>query len=60
MFLMLNLLFPQNDNTLFFLLIWVHFSLQALRPFISYYTFGVEALKTLDEVFVPFTLETSQ
>ena len=59
MFLMLNLLFPQNDNTLF-LLIWVHFSLQALRPFISYHTFGVEALKTLDEVFVPFTLETSQ
>ena len=56
---MLNLLFPQNDNTLF-LLIWVHFSLQALRPFISYYTFGVEALMTLDEVFVPFTLETSQ
>ena len=35
------------------------FSFQALRPFISYHTFGVVALKTFDEVFVPFTLETS-
>lgn len=47
-------------KTIFFLLIWVHFSFQALRPFISYHTFGVEALKTLDEVLCLFTLKTSQ
>lgn len=47
-------------KTIFFLLIWVHFSFQALRPFISYHTFGVEALKTLDKVLCLFTLKTSQ
>jgi len=38
------------SQILIFLIILVHF-FQALRPFISYYTFGLDELQNLDQVF---------